>query len=124
MKKIIFTLSIFGNVIADNLYSLSYNPLYLGISFGYGSTDWSQLVAKGTKDDTAMLATSALISARDHGFLYGLVLGYPHFIFELNYTSFPNTTVYFPDGNIYHVLMDLYLLCGLSPTYTILLGNL
>ncbi|MFK3617558.1 outer membrane beta-barrel protein [Coxiella burnetii] len=77
------------------------HPFYIGLSLGYGSTDWSQLVAKGTPMEIPLLAVSTPISAGDRGFLYGFVAGYelqPHFAIELNYTRFPNTTVVFdPD---------------------------
>jgi len=74
-------------------------PFYFGLAYGWGCTDWSQLVAKyGKPSEYFVLAVSAPISAGDRGSVFGVYTGYeisPHFSVEINYMKFPNSPVVF-----------------------------
>ncbi len=83
---------------------LNAHRFYLGFATGWGSTDWSHLVAKGDADEIDLLKPSAPLSAGDSGFAYGFTLGYEmqeDFALEFNYTGFPVTTIHFDPDNFY-----------------------
>lgn len=83
------------------------HPFYFGGAFGWGCTDWSQLVARiSSEEDRATLTLSAPISAGDTGAVYGVMMGYeinPHFAIEANYMRFPNTPITFDEFNLYDI---------------------
>jgi len=83
------------------------NPFYFGLQFGYGSTDWSQLVARySDQAEYTLLSLSAPIQAGDKGVTWGFVIGWevqPHFAMEMNFERFPNTTVTFDPSSIYSI---------------------
>ena len=83
------------------------NRLYLGLEFGWGTTDWSQLIARAANtDEFSMVSLSAPIAAHDGGFVYGVMLGYEvqsYFAWEMNYMRFPNTRVNFDPISLYSI---------------------
>lgn len=76
------------------------NPIYIGISGGYGSTTWSQL----TVNSSSPAAASSPIAANDDGFVWGFLLGYQfskNFALEANYMNFPKSTITFAPFSFY-----------------------
>lgn len=81
------------------------HEFYFGINFGYGNTDWSQLVAQWqTTIEYNLLSVSTPISAGDQGPAWGAFIGWevqPHFALEMDYVRFPNTKVTFDEYSVY-----------------------
>ena|SRR3990167_4222918 len=80
-------------------------PLYFGALLGYGSTDWSQLVAHCEDPNACFLWLSAPISAGDRGIVWGFFAGYeiqPYFAVETTYAYFPMTPVLFDEFSVYN----------------------
>lgn len=80
---------------------------YAGLQYGFGCTDWSELVADPanlSQLDYSILVLSAPTSAGDQGVAYGFTVGYeiqPQFGVEINYLRFPNTLVQFDSSSLY-----------------------
>jgi hypothetical protein len=89
-----------------NLTLWTQHPLYIGITGGWGSTDWSQVVVRSFSDDEkTTLALSAPTAAGDCGLVVGAMIGYEvasHFAFEANYMHFPTAKVVFDENSIYN----------------------
>ncbi len=82
----------------DNPYKY---PIYLGLLFGYGNTNWSELVSQ---DDLSDASTPT--SAKGSGVALGLVGGYEinkYFAVETNVIRFPSSKVKFIRGSIYPI---------------------
>lgn len=105
----------------DNSTANSHHRFYISPIVGFGSTDWSLLIAscKGKPTDATnpdpdgiyncdlgTLQMAAPIAASDSGITLGAVLGYhisPIFAAELRVLRFPKTSVLFdPSFNYYH----------------------
>ncbi|WP_423063143.1 hypothetical protein [Candidiatus Paracoxiella cheracis] len=99
-------------------------PFYFGFQFGYGSTDWSQLVARyATRADYYLLRVSAPIQAGDRGATWGFVVGWevqPHFAMEVNYVRFPNTTIFFDPASIYTINYKIITMRSYTYAYSFL----
>jgi hypothetical protein len=72
------------------------HPLYVGLTGGWGSTTWGNLVPKDEHDIALSLATPT--RAVEGGFMWGLQVGcelIPTFAIEASYMHYPNATLYF-----------------------------
>lgn len=76
-------------------------PFYLGVSGGYGTTTWNQLVSRNS---TAAMSLSTPIRAEEGGMTWGIFAGYeliPSFALEGSYLRYPTATVYFDPMSIF-----------------------
>lgn len=88
-----------------------HHPLYMGGSFGYGNTDWSEITTERyTFQNNNLTAMTAPISADSSSATIGAFVGYQftkHFAVEADYVYFPNTKVGFQSDeeirNSYHI---------------------
>lgn len=100
------------------------NPLYFGLELGYGSTDWSQLVARySTVAEYNLLSVSAPVQAGDKGRTWGLFIGWevqPHFAMELNFVHFPNTTIIFDPFSVYSLEHGIVTMRSYTYAYSLL----
>ncbi len=81
-------------------YANTKYPFFIGVSGGYGVSEWSLL----TVDPTSAAAVAAPIDAKDGGFAGGFLLGYnisANFAMVFNYIWFPKTQVTFGPFNEY-----------------------
>lgn len=72
------------------------HPLYVGLTGGWGSTTWGNLVPKDEDDIALLIATPK--RAVEGGFMWGLYIGcelIPTFAIEASYMHYPNATLYF-----------------------------
>ena len=87
------------------------HPFYLGLSAGYGSTDWSMMSAKCDAEEgypCTLILESVPSAAHDSGFVGGVFVGYevkPSFAIEANYAHFPKATIKFSGLNLYDGLL-------------------
>jgi hypothetical protein len=76
-------------------------PFYLGISGGYGTTTWGQLVSR---NKTAAMVLSTPIRAEEGGAIVGFFAGYefiPAFAIEATYTHYPTAKIFFDPMSIF-----------------------
>ncbi|OGO94472.1 MAG: hypothetical protein A3F10_02925 [Coxiella sp. RIFCSPHIGHO2_12_FULL_42_15] len=96
----------YGN--SDTLMELwQRRPFYIGPLLGYGSTDWSMLVANCNQDPVCAsgITMSAPLGAGDSGWVWGGTIGYevkPFWALESMFMRFPSTTVLFQGGYNYY----------------------
>ncbi len=98
------------------------HEFYFGVNFGYGNTDWSQLVAQPNDQiEYYLLSVSTPIKAGDQGPAWGIFTGWevqPHFAMELNYVRFPNTKVTFDQYSVYATRYNVVNLDSNTYTYS------
>lgn len=78
-----------------------HHPFYLGLTSGYGSTTWGDLLPKNQSN---VMSISTPISVTEGGVIWGMVAGYefiPQFALEASYTRFPETKLYFDSMSIF-----------------------
>jgi opacity protein-like surface antigen len=97
-------------------------PFYVGVSGGYGTTDWGMVTANeyDSAGFTNPVALSMPINAKDKGLTYGFIVGYqpsPMFAIEANYTRFPTSKLTFTPYSYYWPDADEYITIP-SSTYT------
>jgi hypothetical protein len=74
----------------DNLSILTKHPFYIGLTSGYGSTTWGQLVPPSGKSNAA-INISVPIKVHEGGVIWGFFAGYelmPTFAIEGSYTRY------------------------------------
>ena len=95
------------------------NPIYLGITLGYGSTTWGSLIDKN-KHSAANVATP--IKVHEGGFVYGFYAGYefsPYFAIETHYTHYQTADVYFLKTSDYYILYKIKEIRSKTEAYNI-----
>lgn len=127
VTPLVFCLHAYSKPANFNYYF--HHPAYVGLLGGFGSTDWSMLVADcnnpwGTfgSSCSSTVPSSAPIQAGDKGFVWGAVVGYeiqPHFALEAAYEDFPNTTVVFGDENFYNASMSAFSFVSQTDAYSL-----
>lgn len=76
-------------------------PFYIGISGGYGTTTWNQLVSR---NQTAAMTLATPIRAEEGGATWGVFGGYefsPAFALEASYLHYPTEKVYFDPMSLF-----------------------
>ena len=77
------------------------HPAYVGVSLGYGNTNWQQMISQDE-----ITSTSTPVSGSGSGVAAGIVVGYElssHFAVEANYARFPTSDIKFDLPNVYGV---------------------
>lgn len=78
-------------------------PLYIGITGGYGSTTWQNLVPPKENQNLAMsLSTPKVVG--EGGIVYGVFGGYefsPYFALEASYMRYPDAEVSFDEMSLF-----------------------
>lgn len=78
-------------------------PFYVGLTAGYGSTTWGQLVPSKDKQNLA-LSFSTPIRANEGGGVIGFFIGYefiPFFALEGSYTHYPQAKIFFDPSSLF-----------------------
>lgn len=78
-------------------------PFYIGVTGGYGSTTWGQLVPQKANEIGAM-NTSTPVSVNEGGAIWGLEFGYefiPLFALEGDYMHYPTAHIHFDPSSIF-----------------------
>jgi hypothetical protein len=76
-------------------------PFYLGISGGYGTTTWNQLVSR---NQTAAMVLATPIRADEGGATWGIFGGYefnPSFALEASFLRYPTAKIYFDPMSLF-----------------------
>jgi hypothetical protein len=76
-------------------------PFYVGISGGFGTTTWNQLVSR---NQTAAMALSTPIRAQEGGAAWGIYAGYefiPSFGVQASYMRYPSSKIFFDPMSIF-----------------------
>lgn len=103
LLPIIFIL--FSCAVNSASYALAWTksyPLYIGMSGGWGSTNWTGLVDKFAEQDGSDL--SVPVSAKDSGIVWGALAGYeisPHFALQAEFLQYPTALIKFDAFNQY-----------------------
>lgn len=96
----------FADVTTPTYIRYGHHPFYIGGLLGYGSTDWSHIVASCDPNSTDTrceddVPDSVPTSAGDSGATVGLTMGYeiqPHFAFETSFIRYPTTRITFTNA--------------------------
>lgn len=91
---------------ADNLPDKFHYPFYIGLTYGYGSTTWGELVPE--KQNAAM-NLSTPVSVNEGGAIWGILAGYellPQFALEASYTRYPTARLYFDSMSLFTYYYD------------------
>ncbi|MDR3491214.1 MAG: hypothetical protein P4M12_04120 [Gammaproteobacteria bacterium] len=106
-KFVIFFLTCILCVVSSAAISYTANnithPFYAGITGGYGSTTWGELVPSENKASVAM-SMSTPTSVTEGGAIWGVVAGYeliPTFAIEGNYTRYPVARINFDETSLF-----------------------
>ncbi len=100
---LIFTSSLISNLALSQPMDNFSHPLYVGVTGGYGSTTWGQLVPSENKASVAM-SMSTPTSVTEGGAVWGVFAGYeliPVFAFEGSYTRYPTAKVNFDSMSLF-----------------------
>ncbi len=83
--------------------SFTKHPFYIGITGGYGSTTWGQLVPPQSKANAAInLSTPSRVN--EGGAIWGVFAGYeiiPTFGIEGSYTRYPIADLFFDQNSLF-----------------------
>lgn len=77
------------------------NPFYIGLTAGWGSTTWGNLVPK---DLSAAMNLATPTHVAEGGAVAGVYAGYefiPQFALEASYLRYPNATLYFDEMSLF-----------------------
>ncbi len=77
------------------------HPAYVGVSLGYGNTNWQQMISQDE-----ITSTSTPVTGKGSGVAAGIVAGYElssHFAVEANYARFPTSHLTFELPNVYNI---------------------
>lgn len=101
----LFLLTIAGTVNAEShdAYARSKFPFYAGLTAGYGSTTWGQLVPSKENKNLA-LSFSTPIHVNEGGGIVGVFVGYefiPFFALEASYTHYPRAKIFFDPTSLF-----------------------
>jgi hypothetical protein len=98
----IVSISYAGTPINDKFH----NPFYVGLTGGYGSTTWGELVPP---DQNAAMSLSTPVSVSEGGFAWGLFAGYefiPQFGLEASYMHYQAARLYFDPMSLFSFNYD------------------
>ncbi len=83
--------------------NIRFNPFYIGVSGGYGSTTWNGLVPTEANKNEA-LSLSTPIEVQEGGGVWGVFAGYeltPTFALEANYMHYPDANIAFESFSLF-----------------------
>lgn len=82
------------------------NPFYVGVTGGYGTTTWANLVPK---EPNAAMSLSTPTDVSEAGTIWGVYGGYevlPCFAFEGSYMRYPKARLYFDELSLFSFYHD------------------
>lgn len=107
LRYVILIFFLFSSAIFANEANLRViHPCYFGLSLGYGSTTWAQLVPPEENQNFAM-RLAAPVEVTEGGFVWGGFLGFEFsdlFALEANYTHYPSVNIIFDSSSIFSFL--------------------
>lgn len=107
MWSMIFVLLISSMTIKSSFAQNTYhNPFYIGITGGYGTTTWANLVPK---ELNAAMSLSTPTGVSEGGTIWGVYGGYeilPCFAFEGSYMRYPTAHLYFDEMSLFSFYHD------------------